>query len=140
MKSSGTEVDDEQCVYEAAMAANFSTVHGQQTPVQGLLGVTPRDFVGEDMSTPEARTGILEGSPDPGETSVRVRMSAKSNIMRALVEEQMARANHTRQQQVDQSVFLESSLRGGHMAHARSQGSGRLARSSGVVEIVQESR
>ena len=55
------------------------------------------------MTTLDSRTGALEGAPDPGEVNVRVRMTAKGCIMKALIEERLSRANSTHQQQVDQT-------------------------------------
>ena len=96
----GLDVEDHEIVYEATMAANHTIVHGQCTPVQALLGYTPKDLVTDDPTTLEARLSILEGTPDPSETAIRLRMQAKQNIVQSIVEDRIARAVHTKTQQV----------------------------------------
>ena len=63
------------------------------------MGFIPRDFYDPDNQSLEAHDSSLEASPDPFETALRLRHTAKENILKSIVEERIAKANRTRVQQ-----------------------------------------
>ena len=97
-RAQGLQVSQEDVIFEAAMSQNLMLIYGGSTPAQGLLGYTPRDYYDSESRTLVSHSGALEVSPDPWETTLRLRMMAKSNIIRGIVEERIAKANHSRPQ------------------------------------------
>ena len=101
LKGQGVEYKKEDIVAEAAMATNLMLTHGNQTPVQAVLGYTPRSYYDIESETIDADAGQLETCPDDGERAVRCRLAAKRNIMQSIVELRLSRATTSRPEQGD---------------------------------------
>ena len=87
-------------MYEAAMSQNLMMNFGGSTPAQALFGYTPRDYYDPSSDSIVSYKGALENSPDPYETTLRLRMMAKANVTRAVIEDRIARANHSKPHRV----------------------------------------
>ena len=81
------------------MATNLMLTYGNQTPIQAVLGYTPRSYYDVESETIDADAGELETCPDDGERAVRCRLAAKRNIMQAIVELRLSRATTSRPEQ-----------------------------------------
>ena len=88
------------------MAANQVMVIHSHTPNESLLGYSPRDVYTPESDTLDSWQSALDTVPDPLETTLRVRLNAKAEVMKALVEERIARANNTKVQQHQMKDFI----------------------------------
>ena len=90
----------EELIAEACAAHNCLLTYKGCTPVAGVLGINGTiDLFDMASTSPDAF-----GSPDPGdiaEKAVRLRHWAKIAMLRSVVEYRIARAQHTRPQQVN---------------------------------------
>ncbi|CAK0840390.1 unnamed protein product, partial [Prorocentrum cordatum] len=95
----GFEVSDTDLVQEAAMVSNSMVSYGGQTATQVVLGFTPNDYYDLEATTLDSVQSADVSCPDPFEAAVRLRLLAKAEMARAIVEDRVARANRTRVQQ-----------------------------------------
>ena len=104
----GLQVSKAFCVSESAMAANQIMVvdNTGHTPCEALLGFSPRHEYTPESDTLDSWQSALDTTPDPMETILRSRMAVKANILKAVVEERIARANNTKVQQHDLREFI----------------------------------
>ena len=104
----GLTIDDGDIVEEAAMIGNLTLNYGTSTPAQAILGYTPRDYYVPDGLTIDSHAGALLKTPDECETAIRLRMMSKSNIVQAIMEERIAKANTTRVLKHGSAIVLNS--------------------------------
>ena len=97
----GLEVTKQDCMFEAAMCQNLVLSYDSGSPAQALFGTVPRDYYTLESCTLESHASSLESNPDPFETAVRLRLKGKECVLRAVVEERLAKANATRVQKQD---------------------------------------
>ena len=83
------------------MDANTILTYNGATPATAVLGTNPRE-----LSEFDSVTELTQSSEDPLERSIRLRLIAKSCILKALVELRFAEANKTRPQQVDELTLV----------------------------------
>ena len=104
----GLQVTKPFVVSESGMAANQIMVidNTSHTPCEALLGFSPRQEYTPDADTLDSWQSALDQTPDPIETILRSRLLCKANIMKAIVEERIARANNTKVQQHDLRTFI----------------------------------
>ena len=81
-KRAGLEVTKQDIMYEATMCQNLVLSYDGGSPAQGVLGYMPRDYYNLDASTLESHMSSRETSPDPFETSVRLRLMAKECVLK----------------------------------------------------------
>ena len=98
-----TEITDEDLAFEAGMAQNIMLEYGGFTPCQCVLGHNPRGYYEFEADTLEAHLGATSLSPDIFEQHMRARSQAKQNTLQSVVEQRIARAEHSRPQKVDLS-------------------------------------
>ncbi|CAK0830168.1 unnamed protein product, partial [Prorocentrum cordatum] len=96
----GFEVSDVELVQEPAMVSNGMVSYGGQTASQLVLGFTPNDYYDLEATALDSVQGADVSCPDPFEAAVRLRLLAKSEMARAIVEDRIARASRTRVQQI----------------------------------------
>ena len=99
-----TDITDADIVEESAMVANLFMNYGGSVPAQGLFGYMPRDAYDPEAETLTASRSAMDLTPDPTEQHLRLRLLAKSNILQAIIEERIAKANNTRQQAQDKKL------------------------------------
>eukprot|EP00959_Pyramimonas_sp_CCMP1952_P277695 5804627-Pyramimonas_sp.AAC.1 len=80
------------------MVANWFTNYGGSVPAQGLFGFTPKDAYDPESGTFTSSQSAADMTADPREQRLRLRLMVKSNILQAIIEERIAKANNTRQQ------------------------------------------
>eukprot|EP00959_Pyramimonas_sp_CCMP1952_P160802 3362954-Pyramimonas_sp.AAC.1 len=78
------------------MVSNSMVSYGGQTATQVVLGFTPNDYYDLEATTLDSAQSADVSCPDPFEAAVRLRLLAKSEMARAIVEDRVARANRTR--------------------------------------------
>eukprot|EP00959_Pyramimonas_sp_CCMP1952_P283215 5920269-Pyramimonas_sp.AAC.1 len=65
----------------------------------------PRDAYDPEAETLAASRSAMGLTPDPTEQHLQLRLLANSNILQAIVEERIAKANNTRQQAQDNNLI-----------------------------------
>ena len=86
------------------MGKNVLLTYGGATPATAVLGINPRE-----LSEFDSVTELTQSNEDPLEQSIRLRLIAKSCIMKAFVELRFSEANKTRSQQVDKTSVVPGS-------------------------------
>ena len=100
----GVQASPAEICDECMMAHNTILSYRGVTPATALMGNNPRDLTEFENTTVAART--VEDADDYLERSCRMRLIAKSCILKALMEHRIVEANRTRPQQVDESTLV----------------------------------
>ncbi len=115
-------VTQEDCVIESATLGNLITNVNGSTPALAPLGYQPRDYYQMDSDTIESHAGALNTALDASEAQLRLRMLAKQNILKSIVEARMSKAANAHVEKRDLTQLQ-------HGSKTRHQRSIRMARS-----------
>ena len=81
---------------EAAMSSNLMLTYGGCTPTQAVFGYVPACLYDPEVDAIGPVIDAASPTPDVLELALRCRLQAKEAILQSIVEDRLARAQHTK--------------------------------------------
>ena len=99
VQQSGLQYTREDCVLEAAMAANLMLSYGGFSPTCAVFGFHPRELYDFENPGVQSVASAVSTTPDAMEQALRLRLLAKDCVLKSVVEDRLARAANTKTHQ-----------------------------------------